>query len=247
MIPKIIHQIYWDFSNNNKPIPEKWKEMSNILQKNHIDFEYKLWNDKTCFELLQNHYSWFLDVYNSYKDPIQKCDSIRPFILYHYGGIYLDMDVSCVKNIYEYIKNPGVYILQSSHHGLTNSLMGSTKNHAFWHIVMLELVKNEEKKWYHHISISNHWYIMQSTGPHLITRCSKKYKENDIYILPKNIFNPCNVCQKTCNINKNIYCYTINSRSWNKLDSVIINFIFCQYVNIFSVLILIGIFNLRLI
>jgi len=209
MIPKIIHQIYWDFSNNNKPIPDKWKKMSETLQNNHKDFEYILWNKESCLKLLQNHYPWFINIYENYEYPIQKCDAIRPFILHHYGGIYLDMDITCIKNIYEYFKKPGVYILESAHLGLTNSFMASIKNHPFWYIIMLQLVKNNQKKWYY---FSNHWYIMKSTGPYLITNSFKKYKKNDIYKISKNNFNPCNYCQKKCNINKkkHIYCYTIN-------------------------------------
>ena len=33
-IPKIIHQIYWDFSEQNKPIPEKWKKFHQSWKDN---------------------------------------------------------------------------------------------------------------------------------------------------------------------------------------------------------------------
>jgi mannosyltransferase OCH1-like enzyme len=41
---------------------------------------------------IATHYPWFLDTFNGYKYPIQRADSIRYFALYHYGGIYIDLD-----------------------------------------------------------------------------------------------------------------------------------------------------------
>jgi len=92
MIPKIIHQIYWDFTENNKQIPEEWLKFSKNIKNSNSNWEYKLWDYKDCIKLLEEHYPWFLEIYKNYKYPIQKADAIRPFILYHYGGIYLDLD-----------------------------------------------------------------------------------------------------------------------------------------------------------
>ena len=225
MIPKIIHQIYGIYKDG-KPIPNEWKKLSNILKNNHTNWKYKLWDDKSCLNLIKTYYPWFLETYNGYKYPIQKADAIRPFILYHEGGLYLDMDFTCIKNIDKFFKKQGVYLLESAHFGITNAFMASSKNHPFWKSVMEEQIKNKEQKFYQ----TPHLYIMQSTGPLLITNCVKKYKNNDIYVLSKNIFNPCNVCGN-CKSN-NLYCYTLHSKSWNKLDSQIINYIYCNYKTI---------------
>ena len=230
MIPKIIHQVYWDFSGKNNAPPKEWLEYSKTIQKHNSNWEYKLWDYDSCINLLKKHYPWFLKPYNEYKHPIQRADAIRPFILYHYGGIYFDMDYICVKNITNFFKKYGIYILESAHFGLTNSLMASSKNHPFWKIVFTEMVKQKKKKFYQ----THHLYIMQSTGPSLITNCYNIYKKehiknNDIYLIPKELFNPCNVCEKNCKITKKIYCYTINASSWHKLDSKIMNFFFCHY------------------
>tara|TARA_B100001564_G_scaffold358294_1_gene376571 strand:+ start:183 stop:929 length:747 start_codon:yes stop_codon:yes gene_type:complete len=242
MIPKIIHQIYWDFSGNNKQMPNEWKEYSKTLKKNNPTWKYKLWNYESCLDLLKNHYPWFLKTYNEYKYPIQRADAIRPFILYHYGGIYFDMDFVCIKNISEYFNKKGVYICESSTTGVTNAFMGSTKNHPFWKNVIEEMMKNNKQKIYQ----THHLYIIQSTGPNLITKCYKKYKKNyknnDIYILPKKLFNACSVCEKKCKTTNKIYCYTVTSMSWNKLDSKIINFIFCNSKIIILILLAIFIF-----
>ena len=242
MISKIIHQIYWDFSGNNREMPEKWLKYSNILRKNNKEYEYILWDENSCLELIKKNYSWFLDTYINYKYPIQKVDAIRPFILYHYGGIYIDMDFVCLKSINKIFKEGnGVYIGKSSHFGLTNAFMASSKKHPFWKIVMKEMIKNKNRKIYQ----THHMYIMQSAGPYIITKSYYKYLaqpshlEGKIYILPTKLFNPCSVCNKTCNIKKDVYCYTEHDASWIKLDTKIFNFFYC-YFNVILLLFVMG-------
>jgi mannosyltransferase OCH1-like enzyme len=41
---------------------------------------------------IATHYPWFLATFEGYTYPIQRADSIRYFVLYHYGGIYIDLD-----------------------------------------------------------------------------------------------------------------------------------------------------------
>ena len=238
MIPRIIHQIYWDFSGNNNPPPTNWLRFSKILKQKNKNWEYRLWGEKSCLNLVKNHYSWFLKTYNGYKHQIQKADAIRPFILYHYGGIYFDMDFICVKSIDSFFNKEGIYVLESAHFGHSNSLMASSKNHPFWKNVMKELIRNKDKKIYQ----THHAYIMQSTGPYLLTQCLKKYKYNDIHILSKSIFNPCNMCMDKCQVTKNTYCYTDNSSSWHELDSKLLNYIYCYSKAIFLSFVIIALF-----
>ena len=42
--------------------------------------------------LIVARYPWFLETYDGYPYPIQRADSIRYFVLHHFGGIYIDLD-----------------------------------------------------------------------------------------------------------------------------------------------------------
>ena len=97
MVPRIIHQIYWDFSGNNNPPPAEWKANQETWKKNHPNWKYMYWSDEDNLNLIKNHYPWFLNTFISYPHNIQRADAIRPFILYHYGGLYADMDNVCLK------------------------------------------------------------------------------------------------------------------------------------------------------
>jgi mannosyltransferase OCH1-like enzyme len=96
-IPKIIHQIFYPFYFNE--IPPEWLKNIEIWRNTHPDYQYILWDYNNSKDFLKNNYPWFLDTWEKYHWNIQKCDSIRYFILYHYGGIYCDLDNIPNRNI----------------------------------------------------------------------------------------------------------------------------------------------------
>ena len=53
---------------------------------------------------LNSHYKWFIPRYDSYKHNIMRADAFRYFIMYHFGGIYTDLDLLCHKNLDDYLK-----------------------------------------------------------------------------------------------------------------------------------------------
>lgn len=52
----------------------------------------QLWTDEKSREFIATEYPWFLETFDSYPYPIMRADSIRYFVLAHFGGIYVDMD-----------------------------------------------------------------------------------------------------------------------------------------------------------
>ena len=43
------------------------------------------------------HYPWFIETFDGYDMHIKRVDAVRYFWLYHFGGVYLDMDMICMK------------------------------------------------------------------------------------------------------------------------------------------------------
>jgi mannosyltransferase OCH1-like enzyme len=96
-IPKIIHQTWKDTN-----IPSKWLypvESCKELHKPEDGWEYKLWTDESAVEFIRKEYPKHLDNFMRYPYPIQRADAIRYFILYHYGGVYYDLDVGCRRSL----------------------------------------------------------------------------------------------------------------------------------------------------
>lgn len=92
--PKIVHRIYgfWDKGN----MSEEWRHNCyNTCHEDTLGFTRIMWNKTSVLTLLQNHYPWFLDTFLLYPYEVQRVDAARYFILHHYGGLYMDMDLSC--------------------------------------------------------------------------------------------------------------------------------------------------------
>lgn len=61
--------------------------------------EYMLWTDETALDFMQTHYPHHMHMYLSYKYPIMRADAIRYFVLHHFGGIYMDLDIGCRRRL----------------------------------------------------------------------------------------------------------------------------------------------------
>ncbi|KAH9938218.1 nucleotide-diphospho-sugar transferase [Fomitopsis serialis] len=91
-IPRILHQTW-----KTETLPEKWADVSQGCRDLMPDYDYMLWTDASSREFISENYPWFLETFDGYKYPIQRADAIRYFILHHYGGVYLDLDIGCLR------------------------------------------------------------------------------------------------------------------------------------------------------
>jgi len=244
-IPKIIHQIYIQFNQNIKSeIPDKWIENSIKIQKNNPSCIYKLWTDESINNLIETNSFLpdFKSFYFALKYPIQKVDVIRIFIIYIYGGIYMDLDtINELPIDFDEFYDYGIYLLPSSNSrdSYSNSLIISPKEHQFWMLLLANMI-DFRRKWYHF----HHLFIMASTGPLMLTNAVKEYlsisEKKDIYTLPSNKYNPCSICDKQCKYDKNkVITRTTHDSSWIKLDSKILNCINCNFKYILIIIVII--------
>jgi mannosyltransferase OCH1-like enzyme len=132
-----------------------------------------------CRDLIKNEYTWFLENFDNYPKHIQRADSVRYFILYHYGGLYADLDCEVREGFYQYLDQNKINLAQSPYHddGMMNNLMASPKKIELWKNVFSTL---ETKK-----NISS---TLESTGPGVLTDTFKE--KNNINVLGYNEFNP---------------------------------------------------------
>lgn len=156
MIPKIVHQTY-----KNETIPAVWKEAQQsciTLHKPEDGWEYKLWTDDVMDEFIKQEYPWFLETFEGYKHPIQRADSIRYFVLSHFGGIYVDMDDGCNRSLEPLLSYPA-WARKTVPTGISNDALGSVPGHPFFMRVVDEL-QNYDRSW-----ILPYITVMGSTGP----------------------------------------------------------------------------------
>ena len=236
-IPKIIHLTYKDHN-----IPASWKSTIPAWKKYNPDWEIRFWTDDDNRKLIETKYTWFLHVYDSYEYGIQRADAIRYFILYTYGGIYSDMDIEPTKNfnkLFTKKTDQEVYLIKSPQLSyVTNCFMASKPKTKFWEDVfkeMKEVAKSPSIFW-----VGKHWTVMNTTGPIMINKVYRNYKNKDKvkiicseYIVPTK----CNICSRKPCKTRSSYTKLLQGSSWCNFDTKIYNCFLCNFGTIKAVII----------
>ena len=167
-IPRRLHHIV--LGPMSRSIPLNWQRARNACIELHRNFEqFYFWSDENSEEFLGKNYPWFLSTWKSYETFVQKADSLRYFVLYHYGGIFLDMDLSCRVSLNPLLHSLERHSLSESGDlffgvkafpvGISNGFLISTRAHPFLRRVIENLSS------YHRTFLFPHATIVISTGP----------------------------------------------------------------------------------
>jgi len=207
-IPKIIHQIWLQGENN---IPEDYPNYSGSWKEKNPEFTYIMWDNDMIVELIKKTFPQFMVIYDSYPKLVQKVDAAKYIILYHFGGIYIDMDLECIHNLSgllnSYDNNTCECVLlkcdmniltRLTFYSTTNDIMQncfamSVPNFYLWKSC-INLMSIED------INIGNYEllekYIFRTTGPGLLTNAYHNLKDKSkIYLLDTDIIEPLTSCQ----------------------------------------------------
>ncbi|KAF5363921.1 hypothetical protein D9756_000471 [Leucocoprinus leucothites] len=182
-VPKIIHQTW-----KTDTLPPRWQNISQECRDMMPDYEYMLWTDAGSKEFIAKHYPWFLETFEGYKYNIQRADAIRYFVLHHYGGIYIDLDIGCLRPMDPLLTYP-VILPKTIPVGVSNDLMISAKGHPFMEQTIHNLVT------FDHSWVLNYPTVMFSTGPMFVSAQYGIYASAhpntasaDVRILPKSMY-----------------------------------------------------------
>jgi inositol phosphorylceramide mannosyltransferase catalytic subunit len=151
-----------------------------------------LWTDASSREFIAEHYPWFLDTFDGYVYPIQRADAIRYFVLHHYGGVYMDLDIGCNRPLDPLLVH-SVILPKTIPVGVSNDLMFSEKSHPFMAQTIHNLVT------FDHSWILNYPTVMFSTGPMFLSIQYGLYSSShpagsyqsylgEVRILPKSLY-----------------------------------------------------------
>ena len=190
MIPKKIHQIYFDWQNKKVSDIELFDKSIKIAKQVNPDFEHKLWREPDCSELIKNYYPEYFDLYFNFRYEIQKVDFSRLCILHHEGGFYMDLDMHCIKSFDDLINNKIIlhnikHLIPNTTEYVVNDFMASVKGYKFWELAMKYcLINYAEKSSKEIYDIWKGRFVLQTTGPKFLGRCLKKFMPN---YEPKNL------------------------------------------------------------
>lgn len=184
-IPKIIH-VVWD----SKDIPPKYSQNISSILEFHKDWELIIWTHEEMENYVKNKETFYYSFYKNLAYPIQQWDFFKIFVMYKIGGVYFDVDVTIYKSFNSLLHNTKIFfpcekIISQKQLGesgdrdalrIGNYAFGSTPNHPFlFHFlkVMMEMSKNESD--YNDFNK----YILNSTGPGLLTPCYHDFIRNN--------------------------------------------------------------------
>jgi mannosyltransferase OCH1-like enzyme len=168
-IPKIVHQIWFNFTKNKKgdKMPIKYiKEREKIIKKN-MDFTFILWSEKNAKKLIKRKYKWFYKKYTQFKNPVERVDAFKYILMYEYGGIYIDTDVKVKKGFSKFFEK----------HNINNNIILSEESRPILKILSFSnsilISKKSEKFWIHVLKYINKWesLIIENIDPHLEIIC----------------------------------------------------------------------------
>lgn len=150
--------------------------------------EYKLWTDASSREFIAENYPWFLDTFDAYTYAIQRADAIRYFVLHYYGGVYIDLDIGCLKPMDPLLVYP-VILPKTIPVGVSNDLMFAEKGHPLLEQTIHNLVT------FDHNWILNYPTVMFSTGPMFLSAQYGIYTSShpitmggQVRILPRSLY-----------------------------------------------------------
>jgi len=178
LIPKIIHQIWKD-----NDIPKKCIPLQYTWLTHHPDWEYRLWTYVDNRAFIVQHYDWFLPIYDGYPENIMRVDAVRYFILYHYGGLYVDLDFECLRPLDSLLTGKQVVLTPEPPEHLKmhlssqpsfkqlicSAFLASQPRHSFWKRVFQELIiyKNSNN-------------VLDATGPYMLTRAYQFFSQPEL-------------------------------------------------------------------
>ena len=164
-IPKIIHFIW--IGNN---IPEKYLEYIETWIRYHTDYYFCFWNNNNIPKLVNQ------ELFDNATDYAMKVDILRYEIIYFLGGIYIDCDFLCIKNIDDLINNLDNFCSRESKEFITNAIFGFVRENDFLYNVIENL--NYNFFTYKNV-INNNLYIPKITGPEYFTELCNIFQKNN--------------------------------------------------------------------
>ena len=146
-IPPIIHFIWfrnlYDSHLDISRIPTTGSQAPGNCQQRNENFTVNVWNATAARDLIEEHYAWFLRTYDGYKYPIQRVDAFKYFVLFHYGGVYMDLDIDCRRALDPLLQFPA-WFPKTTLLGVNNDVFAARKQHPVIGEMTMQL---ESRNW----------------------------------------------------------------------------------------------------
>jgi len=189
-VTKIIHQSWKDRNIPNHIYKKDWVDS---WKNKNPDWQYILWTDENNRDLVKNHYPKYLEIYDSYENPIDRADVARFFYMHRYGGVYVDLDFKCLKPLDDLFAGETMVLgkqkMKERDHiinknEIPNAFKYSSPGEEFW-IDCVDLLPE-----YKYFKNGDPTPPEIATGPIFLFECLERLKPKNMKILDPDIFYP---------------------------------------------------------
>ncbi|KAI2788697.1 hypothetical protein POX_e06718 [Penicillium oxalicum] len=120
----------------NRSINDIPRTVHRMWHTTTISQAWYIWTEETAHQFIATNFPWCLSAYTNHLPPVQRIDVLRYFLLWHYGGVYLDPQLGCLQPLEPLLQlgdTPVDQALFPLHwpYGIGNEFMASTPGHPF--------------------------------------------------------------------------------------------------------------------
>tara|TARA_R110002153_G_scaffold1086_1_gene5093 strand:- start:1159 stop:1749 length:591 start_codon:yes stop_codon:yes gene_type:complete len=98
---KLVHFFFLDIGLGKIEDHPIYLKNIDILKRLNPNTKVNIWNENQLDMVVKNHYPHLLNFWNNFPSKFYKIDFGRYLILKKYGGMYLDLDMECIRPLPE--------------------------------------------------------------------------------------------------------------------------------------------------
>ena len=168
LIPRTFHWVWL----GDSPMPDECRDWIAGWLEAHPGWTHRIWSEDNRPTLANEEAFLAAEVL------AQRADILRYEVVLRHGGVYLDTDFECLRNIEELLHGVAAFTGEEEPGQLANGIFGAVPGHPW----LRDLVDRLPA------SLTEHATIPEATGPGLITRVTEDHP--DVTTFPAGIFYP---------------------------------------------------------
>lgn len=198
-------------------IPARFSDAVASWRRFHPEWRYELWTHERMEAFVREQYPSCLPLFLGYPDQIQRVDAVRYMILHHFGGMYADLDIECLRS-FAPLRAHQVVLPKTKPVGYSNDLMLSVPGHPLFALLIERLAHSE--RWWGRWFIPRHFRVMLTTGPLHLTNTFRTFDSPElVHVLDESLYSSQN--------REVAYVYHWPGNTWAHWDTHV--FVFIQH------------------
>lgn len=186
-IPPVIHHTW-----RTADVPPHWRPLMESWRRHHPHWTHRLWTDEDNQRLVDEHYPDLSAQYAACRHGIQRADIARCLILHRHGGVYVDLDVECLRPLDGLISGGTcVTVAEPPQHAawmgqpttISNAFLAASPGHPL-------LAAAIERLHGRGMDARLPADVLRTTGPVLLTEALADCATADVMLLPADALSP---------------------------------------------------------